>query len=737
MNPATYLALVLVLAVAAQWLGWRLKLPALLFLLIIGFALGQWVTPDEMFGQSLLFGGVNLAVAIILFEGSLSLKLREVRDLGKPILRLCSVTVVIAWLLMALAAHLLGMDIRVALLLGALLVVTGPTVINPILRQVRPTRRVSALLRWEGIVVDPIGAILALLVYQAITSIGGNHIGHGLAVLGWTMVVSVLVAFPIGMLLTFMLRRLLIPDFLQGVIFVAVACGTVVGANLIQEESGLMAVTLLGIFLANQNLELDVVVEFKEHLQILLVGALFIMLAGRVNPDEIVRVLPVGLAFVAISVLLIRPLSVFIGLHGTETTRQERVLMAFMAPRGIVAASVTSVFALGFADTADSIAHQAEQLMATDPQRAADLSSFAQNLAGLSDQVDQLVPIVFLMIVCTVAIYGLGIGRLAERLGLASAKPRGVMFAGSPPWAVDAAKLLRSLDVPTLIVTRRSYDLYTARKAGLRTVAADFLSEYAVEEMDLSGINYMVACTPDDNTNSIAAVQYRRVLSRANVFQVRRADEGHPKDRTTGTVSTLKARTAFNPGLTHAEMERHWREGQRVRALPITEQFGWDQFTHYVSGAVILFIVRPGSTVVATEDMGNPKMGDIVVYLGRTPRIDELPRADRDAEDGKARRRAKVHTLRESMSTSSAEEQVRERANARADAERRPQPRGSAHRIPQERIEQDASGQRGTDEETRQRARTSSSHLDSEDIIAGTVIPGELDEPDGKSQNPR
>ena len=201
MNPATYLALVLVLAVAAQWLGWRLKLPALLFLLIIGFALGQWVTPDEMFGQSLLFGGVNLAVAIILFEGSLSLKLREVRDLGKPILRLCSVTVVIAWLLMALAAHLLGMDIRVALLLGALLVVTGPTVINPILRQVRPTRRVSALLRWEGIVVDPIGAILALLVYQAITSIGGNHIGHGLAVLGWTMVVSVLVAFPIGMLL--------------------------------------------------------------------------------------------------------------------------------------------------------------------------------------------------------------------------------------------------------------------------------------------------------------------------------------------------------------------------------------------------------------------------------------------------------------------------------------------------------------------------------------------------------
>lgn len=188
-------------------------------------------------GGKLLFDGVNLSVAIILFEGSLGLKLREVRDLGRPIFQLCTVTAGLAWVLITGAAMALGFDGRVSLLLGAILIVTGPTVINPILRQLRPTRRVSALLRWEGIVVDPLGAILALLVYQAITSIDGSSIGQGVLNLGLTLLVGLLFAGPIGWIVTAMMRRHLIPDFLQGVIFVGVAVGTCVGANVIREES--------------------------------------------------------------------------------------------------------------------------------------------------------------------------------------------------------------------------------------------------------------------------------------------------------------------------------------------------------------------------------------------------------------------------------------------------------------------------------------------------------------------
>ena len=404
------MALVLVLAVGAQWLGWRLRLPALLFLLVIGFALGQWVTPDEIFGRKLLFDGVNLSVAIILFEGSLGLKLREVRDLGRPIFQLCTVTAGLAWVLITGAAMALGFDGRVSLLLGAILIVTGPTVINPILRQLRPTRRVSALLRWEGIVVDPLGAILALLVYQAITSIDGSSIGQGVLNLGLTLLVGLLFAGPIGWIVTAMMRRHLIPDFLQGVIFVGVAVGTCVGANVIREESGLVAVTMLGIYLANQrNLELEPVIEFKEHLQVLLVGVLFIMLAGRVTPSQILDILSAGLIFVALLVLVIRPASVLLGLVGTETTRQERTLMSFMAPRGIVAASVASIFAMQFSESADHVREQAKQIAASDPEHSKRLFSFANQIAGMASQVDRLVPLVFLVIVCTVAIYGLGL----------------------------------------------------------------------------------------------------------------------------------------------------------------------------------------------------------------------------------------------------------------------------------------------------------------------------------------
>ncbi|MDO4412444.1 sodium:proton antiporter [Cutibacterium sp.] len=648
------MALVLALAVGAQWLGWRLRLPALLFLLVIGFGLGQWVTPDEIFGKQLLFDGVNLSVAIILFEGSLGLKLREVRDLGRPIFRLCTITAGIAWVLITLAAMALGFDGRVSLLLGAILIVTGPTVINPILRQLRPTRRVSALLRWEGIVVDPLGAILALLVYQAISSIDGSSIGQGVLDLGLTLLVGLIFAAPIGWVVTTMMRHHLIPDFLQGVIFVGIAVGTCVGANSLREESGLVAVTMLGIYLANQrHLELEPVIEFKEHLQVLLVGVLFIMLAGRVTPSQIVDVLPTGLIFVALLVLVIRPVSVALGLRRTETTRQERILMAFMAPRGIVAASIASIFAMEFSESASHLREQANEIAESDPERAKQLLSFAEQIAGMASQVDRLVPLVFLVIVCTVAIYGLGIGRLAEKLGLASASPRGVMFAGSPSWSIDTAKTLRDLDVPTLIVTRRAYDLYAARKAGLRCEAADFLSEYATEDMDLAGIASMVACTPDDDTNSIASVHYRRVLGRANVFQLERLDEGDAEDSTTGTAQILKARTAFDPPTTHSAMDKMWRTGKRVRRVELDENRTWERFRQTMPEAVVMFVVKPSSVSVANVDMNAPKNGDTIIYLG-----DEWKK---EPEHGPVE---DEEPKRQTMSVPSSEEAVRDRIDA-------------------------------------------------------------------------
>ena len=252
------------------------------------------------------------------------------------------------------------------------------------------------------------------------------------------------------------------------------------------------------------------------------------------------------------------------------------------------------------------------------------------------------------------AIYGLGIGRLAEKLGLASASPRGVMFAGSPAWSIDTAKTLRDLDVPTLIVTRRAYDLYAARKAGLRCEAADFLSEYATEDMDLAGIASMVACTPDDDTNSIASVHYRRALGRANVFQLERLDEGDAGDSTTGTAQILKARTAFDPPTTHSAMDKMWRSGKRVRQIELDENHHtWEQFRQAMPEAVVMFVVRPSSVNVANVDMNEPKEGDTIIYLGDEWKDTPEPAP---AED--------VEPKRQTMSVPSSEEAVRDRIDA-------------------------------------------------------------------------
>ncbi len=214
LNPASYLALVLVVASLCQWAAWQFRVPSILLLLIAGFGLGQLVTPDEVLGRDVLFGAVTLAVGIILFEGSMTLRFRDVRDLGRPVLRLFTLTPLIAWSLITLTAWLLGFALELALLVGAILIVTGPTVIAPILRMLRPTRRVAALLKWEGIVVDPIGAILAVLVFQGVLLVrDGQALPLLVGSLLLTIGVAVVLGLGLGWILEQLMKRHLIPDF--------------------------------------------------------------------------------------------------------------------------------------------------------------------------------------------------------------------------------------------------------------------------------------------------------------------------------------------------------------------------------------------------------------------------------------------------------------------------------------------------------------------------------------------
>ncbi len=607
LGPAEYLALVIAASVVCQWFAWRVGIPALLVLLLLGFGLGQVVSAEEVLGREVLFGGVTLAVGLILFEGSLSLRLNQARDLGRPILRLCTVTTMIAWPLITLAAWALGFAIEVALLVGAILIVTGPTVINPILRTLRPTKRVSSLLRWEGIVVDPIGAVLAVLVFQGVRSGSvGDALPAVVLILLKTLVLAFGIAFILGASLAALVRRHAIPDFLHGVTFLAAAISAMVVSNVVQPESGLLTITVLGIYLANQHdLHLEHVAEFKEHLQVLFVGALFVVLAGRVSPAQIADIAPRALLFVAILVVVVRPVSIWLGLWGTKVTRRERTLLACMAPRGIVAAAVTSIFALEFANAAERMDEQAKGVGGS---AGRELAERADRLAGLAEQASQMVPLVFIVIVSTVAIYGLGVGRLAERLGLASPSPQGVLFAGVAPWVINAAKNLTELGVPTLVVDREYSAMSRARVAGLNTENVNILSEYAVDEMDVSGIGYLLACTNDDETNATAGRQFSHAFDRANVYQLRRTEDREQPDKSRrNAAGRLNARYPFRPALTYQEMAARVESGMRVKRLSLTAEFDLDDFrARYGDDVVYMFVHEAGKLTVVREDTDLP-----------------------------------------------------------------------------------------------------------------------------------
>lgn len=603
--PSSYLALVLVLAVLCQWLASRLRVPGILVLLVVGFGLGQVIGPESVIDRDMLFAGTSLAVGVILFEGSLTLKYKQIRDLGTAVRRLCTVVVLIAWALITGAALLIGYDWKIATLVGAVLVVTGPTVIGPILRQLRPTRRVASLLRWEGIVVDPIGAMLAVLVYQGIVAGRQGAVGAVVTSLLLTLAIGFGIGLGVGWVMEQLTRRHLIPDFLDGIAYLAAALGALVLSNMLQSDTGLLTVTVMGIYLANRpDLHLERVMEFKEHLQVLFVGVLFILLAGRITWQQLIDVLPKALIFLALLVIVVRPASIFLGLWRSDASRRERLLLAAMAPRGIIAAAVMSIFALELEHAAQS----------GSGGRAAELRE-------LSEQAATLVPLVFAFIVGSVTIYGLGVGRLAERLGLASTNPTGIVFAGAPTWAVQAAERLAEDKSAVKIVTRDYSAVKACRAAKVDVEFTHILSEYAADDMPLAGFGTLIAVTSDDETNATAARQFAHVFGKANVYQLKRQEEsalaGSNKKDKALPARHLTATRFGSPALTFDELDQRTRNGMRVRRTKLTDAFTLDDFFDRYDDPVVLLAKINGRYVPVTDATQLPTVG--VTLIAQVP----------------------------------------------------------------------------------------------------------------------
>lgn len=585
-NVLVQLAAVAIFGIGAQWLAWRLRLPSILLLLLFGFLLGPVlgiIHPDELLGEA-LFPIVSLAVGVILFEGGLTLKLKELPVSGPVIGRLITVGAVATWIVATLAARfVIGLQWPMAILVGAVLIVTGPTVVGPLLRQIRPKGRAGAILKWEGILIDPVGAVLAVLVFESIRlgEVGNVPVFILLGVLR-SLAIGLFFGFlGAGTLIT-LLRRYLVPDHLQNSVTLLLMFMMFALSDLLAPEGGLLAVTVMGVVMANQSwVPIRHIVEFKENLQILLVGLLFILLAGRINISDLLLIGWGAVIFVVILIVIARPLSVLLSTWGSPLNRSERLFLMWMAPRGIVAASVASVFA------------------------------FQLSAAGL-EGAELLVPIVFLVIVITVIFYGLTAGPVARRLGLAEHEPQGVLFVGASLFSRELAEQLEKHGIRALLLDSNYRSVAESRLAGLQAHHGNALLEDTLEGVDLGGIGRMVAMTSNDEVNTLAVLRYPEIFGRSEVYQLPSAGGESYK-----TPSHLRGRILFGTQTTYDFLEEQIAGGASVKGTPLTNSFTYEEYLAENQGAIPLGLIMPGNrlTLFTADIQPHPRPGQTILSL--------------------------------------------------------------------------------------------------------------------------
>jgi len=575
-HPDLAIAAIIGLGIGAQWLAWRARVPAILPLLVIGFLVGPllgWLRPWEIFPAELFFPLVSMAVGLILFEGGLTLRFAELRTTRRVVVNLVTWGALVTWLAGAAAAYFVaGLNIQLSLLFGSLVMVTGPTVIAPLLRIVRPNANVASVLKWESIIIDAVGALVAVLVLEAVVLHSrAEPIASIALLLGRFIIVGTATGAVGGLLLSWLLRKRAVPDYLVNVTALAFLFVTFSVANVFSSEAGLLAAVVMGILVANTGVpNLDALLSFKEDLTVLLVSMLFVALAANIELSSFLAVMTwPPLLLVALVVLVIRPLNVLLSSIGSRLSTNERLFIAWIGPRGIVAAAVTSLFAVRLQDI------------------------------GL-EGADDLVPLVFMVIVVTVLLASLTAKPLGLRLGVADPEPQGVLLLGAHPVARLIGRALSELGVNVLLADTNWNNVAQAREEELQTYFGSLLSDRSEDRLRLAGIGKLVALTSNDEANALTALKYAREFGKSNLFQV--APRAHD-DLGKRLGGEHRGRWLSTDELSFEDLEDLHRAGATIDTVELTDQYSLaDYQSEHGEKAVPLFIVNGKMVKVVSED---------------------------------------------------------------------------------------------------------------------------------------
>lgn len=587
------LGLVGLLGIGAQWLAWRVNLPAIVLLLAFGLLAGPvfgWIRPGRDLGD-MLDPLVRVGVAVILFEGGLNLHFHELRQAGAGIARLVTLGVLVSFPLGSLAAHHVGgLSWPVALVFGAIVVVTGPTVIIPLLRQARLRRRPASYLKWEGIVNDPVGALLAVVVFEYLVFAGDDALSQIAARLAGGLFAAGLLGVGWGLVLGTLYRRGWVPEYLKGPGALASAILVYVLGNQVLGESGLLAATLLGVTLGNMELPgIDEMRRFEEYMGLILVSGVFILLTANLETEVLRRLDWRSVALLGALIFAVRPVSIFLSTLGAGMTLQERALLGWIAPRGVVAAAVAGIFG---------------------PELEA---------RGF-DGAELLLPLVFALVLVTVLAHGLSMGWVSRRLGLSAATTNGVLIVGASPWTVGLAQALGEKEVPAMIVDSSWHRLRAARLAGVKVFYGEILSEASEQQLEFNDYGNLLAATDNDAYNALVCSRFGSEMGRNRTFQLPDAstEEPDPKrlPRAVRGVIVPAADAWFE------ELVSKWYSGWRFRQTRLTEEFREEDWQATLSDGGLPVLVLKADGLVwfnSPEQPVKPGPNDTVIWFGPQP----------------------------------------------------------------------------------------------------------------------
>lgn len=586
-EQAIVIAFIGVLGIGAQWLAWRTNRPAIVLMLGAGFLAGPVFgifDPEHAFGK-LLEPMIAIGVALVLFEGGLSLNFRELRDTSAAVWRMATIGVVLGWLFGALAAYAIaGLLWPVAVLFGGILVVTGPTVVVPLLRQATVQARPASLLKWEAIVNDPTGAMCAVIAYEYFRLSGTGATWMEIippmllaaalaAVLGYLAARFVAWSYPRG----------LVPEYLKvPVLFVTVIALFVI-SNAIENEAGLVAVTVMGIALANMNVQsLRSIHPFKETVAILLVSGIFILLSASLKWSDLAYLNWRFGLFLLVLLFVVRPATVLLTLLGSSIPWNERLFVAWIAPRGIVLVAISGLFALrltelGYAD--------------------------GNVLIGLS----------FAVVVATVLAHGFTIDLAAKLFGVKGETRPGLMLVGSTPWTIALAEMMQELKTPVMVVDSSWQRLTAARRKDLPFYHGEILNEATEHNLDLSPYQALVAATENEAYNTLVCSEFAHEIGRDAVYQI--GEPGDDDDRQS-MPEALRGRALFESGYGVDDIAERLAQGWQLRKTKLSDSFKFEDAKDVLPPSTNLLMLLKGDgrmqffTHAARPD---PGPGDTVI----------------------------------------------------------------------------------------------------------------------------